>query len=112
MDVFKKTLTSDGVASSYRGFLPSIIGIVVYRGLWFGMYDSIKPLVLTGALEDNLLASFLFSWTVVTTVTFATYPLSTIRCRTMMRSGEVNYKITDLRSEPPKADLHTLGREV
>ncbi|CAD0092463.1 unnamed protein product, partial [Aureobasidium mustum] len=88
VDVFEKTLTSDGIAGFYRGFLPSIIGIIVYRGLWFGIYDSIKPLVPTGALEGNFLASFLFSWTVTTTVTLASYPLSTIRCRMMMRTGE------------------------
>ncbi|KAH0145621.1 hypothetical protein KCU67_g12573, partial [Aureobasidium melanogenum] len=88
MDVFEKTLTSDGVAGLYRGFLPTVIGITVYRGLWLGINDLIKPLVLTDALEHNFLASFLFGWTVTTFVTFATYPLDTIRSRMMMRSGE------------------------
>lgn len=110
VDVFEKTLTSDGVAGLYRGFLPSVIGIIVYRGLWLCINDLIKPLVLTDALEDNFLASFLFGWTVTTFVTFATYPLDTIRSRMMMRSGEVNYKITDLRSEPSNTNLRTLGR--
>lgn len=36
LDVYKKTLASDGVAGLYRGFLPSVVGIVVYRGLYFG----------------------------------------------------------------------------
>jgi solute carrier family 25 (mitochondrial adenine nucleotide translocator), member 4/5/6/31 len=31
IDVYKKTLATDGVAGLYRGFLPSVIGIVVYR---------------------------------------------------------------------------------
>merc|ERR1711939_953013 len=43
IDVYKKTLAADGIAGLYRGFIPSVVGIVVYRGLYFGMYDSLKP---------------------------------------------------------------------
>lgn len=32
VDVYKKTLASDGVAGLYRGFIPSVVGICVYRG--------------------------------------------------------------------------------
>jgi len=42
IDVYKKTLASDGPVGLYRGFFPSIIGIVVYRGLYFGFYDSLS----------------------------------------------------------------------
>jgi len=45
IDVYKKTLASDGVAGLYRGFVPSILGIVVYRGLYFGLYDSLSQQV-------------------------------------------------------------------
>lgn len=93
IDVYKKTLASDGVAGLYRGFGPSVLGIVVYRGLYFGMYDSIKPLVLVGPLEGNFLASFLLGWTVTTGAGIASYPLDTVRRRMMMTSGEaVKYK--------------------
>ncbi|RAK99057.1 putative mitochondrial ADP,ATP carrier protein (Ant) [Aspergillus ibericus CBS 121593] len=93
VDVYKKTLASDGIAGLYRGFGPSVAGIVVYRGLYFGMYDSIKPVVLVGALEGNFLASFLLGWTVTTGAGIASYPLDTIRRRMMMTSGEaVKYK--------------------
>lgn len=33
IDVYKKTLAADGIAGLYRGFIPSVVGIVVYRGL-------------------------------------------------------------------------------
>lgn len=89
MDVYKKTLASDGVAGLYRGFGPSVLGIVVYRGLYFGMYDSIKPVVLVGPLEGNFLASFALGWAVTTGAGIASYPLDTIRRRMMMTSGEV-----------------------
>lgn len=56
VDVYKKTIKSDGVAGLYRGFNISCVGIIVYRGLYFGMYDSLKPVVLVGGLQvgDNL----------------------------------------------------------
>jgi len=93
VDVYKKTLASDGIAGLYRGFMPSVAGIVVYRGLYFGMYDSLKPVVLTGNLEGNFLASFLLGWSVTTGAGIASYPLDTVRRRMMMTSGEaVKYK--------------------
>jgi len=93
VDVYRKTLASDGIAGLYRGFGPSVAGIIVYRGLYFGMYDSIKPVVLVGNLEGNFLASFLLGWCVTTGAGIASYPLDTIRRRMMMTSGEaVKYK--------------------
>ncbi|KAJ7529106.1 hypothetical protein O6H91_15G034200 [Diphasiastrum complanatum] len=54
LDVYKKTLASDGILGLYRGFSASALGIIVYRSLYFGIYDSVKPLVLVGPLEDML----------------------------------------------------------
>jgi solute carrier family 25 (adenine nucleotide translocator) protein 4/5/6/31 len=93
VDVYKKTLASDGIAGLYRGFMPSVVGIVVYRGLYFGVYDSVKPVVLVGSLEGSFLASFLLGWTVTTGAGIASYPFDTVRRRMMMTSGEaVKYK--------------------
>ncbi|KAI5862398.1 mitochondrial carrier domain-containing protein [Durotheca rogersii] len=88
VDVYRKTLASDGVPGLYRGFMPSVVGIVVYRGLYFGLYDSIKPVVLIGPLANNFLASFALGWCVTTGAGIASYPLDTIRRRMMMTSGE------------------------
>ncbi|KAI7777952.1 putative carrier protein [Diaporthe ampelina] len=88
VDVYRKTLASDGIAGLYRGFGPSVAGIVVYRGLYFGMYDSLKPVLLTGTLANNFLASFALGWTVTTGAGIASYPLDTVRRRMMMTSGE------------------------
>ncbi|WVR06099.1 ADP,ATP carrier protein [Kwoniella sp. DSM 27419] len=93
VDVYRKTLASDGIAGLYRGFVPSVVGIIVYRGLYFGLYDSVKPVILVGPLEGNFLASFLLGWTVTTSAGLASYPLDTIRRRMMMTSGgAVHYK--------------------
>jgi solute carrier family 25 (adenine nucleotide translocator) protein 4/5/6/31 len=93
IDVYKKTIASDGIAGLYRGFVPSVVGIIVYRGLYFGLYDSVKPVVLVGPLQGNVLASFALGWVVTTSAGLASYPLDTIRRRMMMTSGgTVHYK--------------------
>jgi solute carrier family 25 (adenine nucleotide translocator) protein 4/5/6/31 len=51
IDVYKKTLKSDGIPGLYRGFNISCVGIIVYRGLYFGLYDSLKPVVLVGDMQ-------------------------------------------------------------
>lgn len=88
VDVYRKTIASDGIAGLYRGFVISCVGIVVYRGLYFGMYDSIKPVLLTGDLADNFLASFLLGWGITIGAGLASYPIDTVRRRMMMTSGQ------------------------
>lgn len=39
ISVYKQTLASDGIAGLYRGFVPSVVGIIVYRGLYFGLCE-------------------------------------------------------------------------
>ena len=46
LDVYKKTLATDGVVGLYRGFVPSVLGIIVYRGAYFGCYDSLSEWAL------------------------------------------------------------------
>ena len=87
IDVYKKTIATDGFAGLYRGFVISCVGIVIYRGLYFGTYDSVKPL-LPGDLKDNIGANFLLGWGVTVGACLASYPIDTIRRRMMMTSGE------------------------
>lgn len=91
-DVYRKTLATDGIAGLYRGFNISCVGIIVYRGLYFGMYDSMKPL-LPKELQTSFVASFLLGWCITIGAGLASYPIDTIRRRMMMTSGEaVKYK--------------------
>merc|ERR1712226_55458 len=86
IDVYRKTLASDGIQGLYRGFVISCVGIVVYRGFYFGLYDSLKPILL----GDNagLGASFLLGYGVTVTSGLISYPVDTIRRRMMMTSGQ------------------------
>ncbi|KAH7672537.1 solute carrier family 25 (mitochondrial adenine nucleotide translocator) member 4/5/6/31 protein [Dioscorea alata] len=86
-DVYRKTLSTDGVAGLYRGFGVSITGITLYRGLYFGIYDTMKPIVLVGPLQGNFLASFLLGWSVTTFSGICAYPFDTLRRRLMLTSG-------------------------
>jgi solute carrier family 25 (adenine nucleotide translocator) protein 4/5/6/31 len=91
IDVYKKTLKSDGFVGLYRGFLISCVGIVVYRGCYFGFYDTLKPIVLGD--DAGLMLSFMLGYVVTITSGLISYPIDTIRRRMMMTSGEaVKYK--------------------
>jgi len=87
IDVYVKTVKSDGIAGLYRGFAISCVGIIIYRGLYFGMYDSIKAL-LPSNLKDSFFASFALGWAITIGAGLASYPIDTIRRRMMMTSGE------------------------
>ena len=44
VDCYVKTVRSDGLRGLYRGFWISCACIFIYRGLYFGLYDTLKPL--------------------------------------------------------------------
>ena len=44
--MYVKTLKSDGIQGLYRGFTISAVGIFIYRGMYFGLYDTLKPMLL------------------------------------------------------------------
>jgi len=90
IDVYVKTIKSDGIPGLYRGFVISCVGIVVYRGCYFGFYDTLKPIVL--GENAGLAVSFALGYIVTITSGLISYPIDTIR-RRMMTSGEaVKYK--------------------
>ena len=77
VDVYVKTLKSDGIQGLYRGFVISAVGIFIYRGMYFGLYDTLKPLVL-GA-DAGVTLSFLLGWAVTVTAGLMSYPIDTVR---------------------------------
>jgi solute carrier family 25 (adenine nucleotide translocator) protein 4/5/6/31 len=83
IDCYVKTVKSDGIAGLYRGFVISCVGIVVYRGFYFGLYDSLKPLLPV----DTFVINFFLGWAVTIVAGLLSYPLDTVRRRMMMTSG-------------------------
>merc|ERR1711994_494793 len=91
VDVYVKTLKSDGIQGLYRGFTISAVGIFIYRGMYFGMFDTLKPILIGDG--GNVGLSFLLGWGVTVTAGLMSYPIDTIRRRMMMTSGGgVKYK--------------------
>ncbi|KAK1937526.1 adenine nucleotide translocase [Babesia divergens] len=88
VDCLMKIQRSTGTMSLYKGFGISVTGIIVYRGTYFGLYDSAKAIMFG---EDQN-ASLLYKWAVAQTVTIhaglASYPFDTVRRRMMMMSGK------------------------
>lgn len=91
IDVYKKTMATDGFVGLYRGFVISCVGIIIYRGCYFGFYDTLKPIVLGD--NASLWSSFCLGYIVTISSGLVSYPVDTIRRRMMMTSGEaVKYK--------------------
>jgi len=86
VDVYKKTMATDGVAGLYRGFVISCVGIIIYRGCYFGFYDTLKPIMLGD--NPSLLMSFSLGYAVTVTSGLISYPVDTVRRRMMMTSGQ------------------------
>lgn len=84
IDVYKKTIASDGIAGLYRGFVISCVGIMVYRGFYFGLFDSIMPLL---PKDTGVTVSFLIAYGVTVVSGLLSYPLDTVRRRMMMTVG-------------------------
>jgi len=84
IDVYRKTLATDGVQGIYRGFVISCVGIFIYRGLYFGLYDTIKPMM---GPDCSFFVSFLIGWAVTVVSGLCSYPIDTVRRRMMMTSG-------------------------
>jgi len=118
IDVYVKTLKSDGIQGLYRGFVISAVGIFIYRGMYFGLYDTIKPIVL-GDKDVSLTLSFLLGWAVTVTAGLMSYPIDTVRRRMMMTSGgAVKYKGSldcfsqVLRNEGPMSLMKGAGANI
>jgi solute carrier family 25 (mitochondrial adenine nucleotide translocator), member 4/5/6/31 len=81
----QETIAADYIAGHYRGFIIFCIGIFINRGLYFGLFDFLKPL-LPANLKDFLIANF-FSAGVSPNLQVLPLPIGTIK-RRVMTSGE------------------------
>ncbi|CAL5218399.1 g74 [Coccomyxa viridis] len=90
-DCIVKTYRRGGLRALYQGFGVSVQGIIVYRGAYFGLYDTAKGVLF----KDEKNASLLAKWAVAQAVTILagiiSYPFDTVRRRLMMQAGEERY---------------------
>lgn len=76
-DCISQTIKHDGYSGLYRGLPASMLGIVAYRGMYFGIFDTFK----STTMNKDFFTMFLFAQ--ITTITAGTfsYIFDTIRCR-------------------------------
>ncbi|XP_018796680.1 PREDICTED: ADP,ATP carrier protein-like [Bactrocera latifrons] len=85
-DCIKKIFKTDGFMGLYRGFVVSVQGIIMYRGAYFGCYDTAREL-MPDPKNSPIWVNFLIAEAVTTFAGIVSYPFDTVRRRMMMQSG-------------------------
>jgi len=87
LDCILKTAKTAGWGKGgvYNGFMVSCVGIIFYRGAYFGLYDTVSD--LDSMKDAGFLQKFALGYSVTVTAGLLSYPLDTIRRRMMMTSG-------------------------
>ena len=85
-DCLKKTIKKEGIKGVYQGFGVSIVGIIIYRGFYFGLYDFGKKYLLKS--NSRLIHKFILAQSVSLISENISYPIDTIRRRLMVESGK------------------------
>jgi solute carrier family 25 (adenine nucleotide translocator) protein 4/5/6/31 len=96
LDCLYKTFATKGVLSVYTGYTVSVVGIVVYRAPYFGLFDTINALnpyqdvSMAASIKDyllGLLMSFLVAQITAAFASFLSYPFDTVRRRLQMEAN-------------------------
>merc|ERR1711992_293428 len=84
-DCIAKSYKADGIVRGlYPGFISSVQGIIIYRAIYFGAYDTAKEMVENPSFGTK----FAIAQTVAAGSVTVAYPFDTVRRRLMMMSGE------------------------
>ena len=76
-------------------------GIIVYRGAYFGLYDTAKGVVFKDEKNANIIAKWAVAQTVTAAAGICSYPFDTVRRRLMMQ-------VTLLAGNVPACVMHTM----
>lgn len=87
VDVYKQTIASDGVMGLYKGYPISLIGIILYRGPYFGFYDTAKGMDMFKAPMEYFVGKFAVGYACTLIANVFCYPIDTIRRRMMLTVG-------------------------
>jgi len=87
-DCLAKTMKQGGFFSMYAGFGVSVVGIVAYRGPYFGVFDTLKE--LNPWKKDKgmvgLFSKFCIAQATAIIAGFISYPFDTVRRRLQMQA--------------------------
>lgn len=87
-DCLIKTAKRGGPLALYNGFGVSVAGIIPYRGVYFGLYDSLRT---KNPFKDDfgvlgILSKFAVAQVTAIAAGYASYPFDTVRRRLQMQS--------------------------
>lgn len=88
-DCLKKTVANGGVGAVYGGIGVSVAGIIPYRGVYFGLFDTLTGYNPYQKDENNFLragSKFLCAQFSAISAGYASYPMDTVRRRLQMQS--------------------------
>jgi len=88
-DCLKKTVAAGGIGSVYNGIGVSVVGIIPYRGVYFGLFDTLSGYNPYQKSENNLAragSKFLCAQSSAIAAGYASYPFDTVRRRLQMQS--------------------------
>mmetsp|Transcript_25991 Transcript_25991/g.47131 ORF Transcript_25991/g.47131 Transcript_25991/m.47131 type:complete len:302 (+) Transcript_25991:66-971(+) len=88
-DCLKKTVASSGVGGLYNGIGVSVVGIIPYRGVYFGLFDTLSGLNPYQKDTNNFTragSKFACAQTSAILAGYASYPFDTVRRRLQMQS--------------------------
>lgn len=89
-DCLQKTARGpSGVMALYNGFGVSVAGIIPYRGVYFGLFDSlneINPMRKSENTLSRLGSTFIVAQFTAIMAGYASYPMDTVRRRLQMQS--------------------------
>lgn len=89
VDCLTKTVKQSGIGGLYNGIGVSVTGIIPYRGVYFGLFDTLSGYNPYEKSESNVLrASSKFACAQFSAISagYASYPFDTVRRRLQMQS--------------------------
>jgi len=87
LDCLTKVAKNAGPLGLYQGFGVSVQGIIVYRGAYFGLYDTAVGAVFADPKKANFFAKWGIAQAVTAAAGVVSYPFDTVRRRLMMQAG-------------------------
>jgi solute carrier family 25 (adenine nucleotide translocator) protein 4/5/6/31 len=92
VDCMKQTVISGGIRSLYTGYGISVLGNIPYRGVYFGLFDTLSEYNPFQKDDESnpkrVLSKFVCAQISAIAAGYTSYPFDTIRRRLQMQSGE------------------------
>ncbi|CAL2045320.1 hypothetical protein CAEBREN_22523 [Caenorhabditis brenneri] len=86
-DCARKIIKTDGIPGLYKGLIPSLQYMIIYRGAYYGLFDTTAPYMNSDG-KMTFTEAFLVGQVVTLIAAMTSYPLDTVRRRLMMGAGK------------------------